>query len=78
MNEFECDCSGTGYIGEHCQLGTIQISSYPPLINGKTSDWLGITAKPSKELVIIPQAFGGNAIFEPKKVVIRYAKLQEL
>ena len=43
-------------------------------MNGKASDWLNITAKPSKELIIIPEAFDGTATFAPKKVVIRYVK----
>ena len=46
--------------------------AYPPLVYGKSSDWIDVRAKPGKELIIIPQATNGDVLFIPKKVQFRF------
>ena len=71
--EFECDCTGTGYEGDMCQYGIIDLPQYPTLIAEDSPQLLSISARPGAFITIEfvsddPQ----NLIFDPPSVTIHY------
>ena len=71
--EFECDCTGTGYEGDMCQDGIIDLPQYPTLIAEDSPQLLSISARPGAFITIEfvsddPQ----NLIFDPPSVTIHY------
>jgi len=69
---YKCECSGTGYVGEHCETAVLSIQPYPPLVYGKLSDWIEIRGRPDADLLITPRAVNGDVMFIPEKLQIRF------
>lgn len=72
ISGFECNCQGTGFEGEICEVGKITIAQYPNLVYGKATNWIQVTAKPREDLTITPQAVNGDFTFTPKRMQIRF------
>ena len=71
--EFECDCTGTGYEGDMCQYGIIDLPQYPTLITEAPSQQLSISAKPGASITIEFMADDPkNLVFDPLSVTIHY------
>lgn len=72
LNQHTCDCSDTGHIGKHCEIGKITVPTYPQLIVGKQSDKLKIFAQPKGDYPLgIKLLSDDNAlVFEPSKLFI--------
>ena len=51
LEDFLCNCSGTGYVGKKCQIGVIVVPDIPPL-NVSVPFVLTIKAKPTNSLKI--------------------------
>ena len=71
--EFECDCTGTGYEGDMCQYGIIDLPQYPTLIAEAPSQQLSISARPGASITIEFMADDPkNLVFDPLSVTIHY------
>ena len=71
--EFECDCTGTGYEGDMCQYGIIDLPQYPTLIAEDPPQQLSISARPGYFITIEFVADDPlNLIFDPPSVTIHY------
>ena len=71
--EFECDCTGTGYEGDMCQYGIIDLPQYPTLIAEAPSQQLSISARPGASITIEFIADDPkNLVFDPLSVTIHY------
>ena len=46
--------------------------TFPPLVYGKSTNWIEIHGKPEIEIVITPQALNGDIVFTPKRIQIRF------
>ena len=71
VDTYKCDCFNTGYIGKTCDMGLIEVPSFPTLEEGETSNVLTITAHPNKEIIITPNVPSQRVLFQPK--VLRIA-----
>ncbi|XP_066924468.1 uncharacterized protein [Clytia hemisphaerica] len=76
LNDYKCDCQGTGYIGPICSKGIIQLPSFPTLSANKVTRNLIVEAKPSQEIVIKPVVPNGVIIFHPNQLKITYPNKQ--
>ena len=71
--EFECDCTGTGYEGDMCQYGIIDLPQYLTLIAEDPPQQLSISARPGYFITIEFVADDPlNLIFDPPSVTIQY------
>ena len=71
--EFECDCTGTGYEGDMCQYGIIDLPQYPTLIANDPPQQLSISAKPATSIAITFVVDDPlNLIFDPPSVTIHH------
>eukprot|EP00111_Clytia_hemisphaerica_P007355 TCONS_00021392-protein len=78
-NSYICDCSNTGYQGDHCQNGVIKVPEIPQLTINTQTDDLYIRAKPKKSLIFKLVAEPSDAvIFSPSNVLTLYAPLTEI
>jgi len=75
-NDYKCDCKGTGYIGERCSRGIIQLPSFPTLHVGRISGVLVVEAKPSQEIIIKPLVPNNAIIFQPNQLRITFPNKQ--
>lgn len=75
-NDYKCDCKGTGYIGERCSRGIIQLPSFPTLHVSKTSDLLFLEATPSQEIIIKPVVPNDVIVFHPNRLRITFPNKQ--
>ena len=68
--DYFCDCRGTGYTGEHCEIGKVEfpIDGFPTLLPGMDSSTFTISASPDNEIIIIPTA--NNCTFTPAEINI--------
>ena len=67
--EFECDCEGTGYKGETCTIGTVEVPPIPVIDVSLGGFLLSVTAYPDVELGI--QILGADGlIFDPAMIWI--------
>ena len=71
--QFECDCTGTGYEGDMCQYGIIDLPQYPTLIAEDPPQQLSLSARPGAFITIEFVADDPlNLIFDPPLVTIHY------
>ena len=71
--EFECDCTGTGYEGDMCQYGIIDLPQYPTLIAEAPSQQLSISARPGYFITIeFVSDDPEHLVFNPTSVTIQY------
>ena len=67
LENFLCNCSGTGYVGKKCQIGVIIVPDIPPL-NVSVPFVLTIKAKPTTSLKIQPRVDRKSGIqFVPRQ-----------
>ncbi|XP_070570565.1 uncharacterized protein [Ptychodera flava] len=50
-----CDCTDSGYEGQHCEMGVITVQEMPSLIAGETYP-ITIEARPDSDLTIVPMS----------------------
>ena len=71
--EFECDCTGTGYKGERCQYGILELPPYPTLTANDPAEQLTISARPAAFITIeFVSDDPDNLFFDPPSVTIHY------
>ena len=71
--QFECDCTGTGYEGDMCQYRIIDLPQYPTLIAEAPSHHLSVSARPGAAITIQFIADDPiNLVFDPPSVTIHY------
>jgi len=71
--EFECDCTGTGYEGDMCQYGVVDLPQYPTLTAEGSAEQLTISARPVAYITITFASDDPiNLFFDPPSVTIRY------
>ena len=71
--QFECDCTGTGYEGDMCQYGIIDLPQYPTMIAEAPSQQLSLSARPGAAITIHFIANDPeNLVFDPPSVTIHY------
>ena len=75
--EYECDCRGTGYEGDMCQYGIIDLPQYPTLIANDPPQQLSISAKPATSITVTFVVDDENLIFNPPSVSIHYPNTLE-
>jgi fibulin 1/2 len=61
LDNYVCNCTGTGYIGKNCQNGVISITPIPPL-NVSETFVITIEAKPGSSLKVKPRIPNGVQI----------------
>ena len=76
IETFSCDCSGTSYTGESCEIGVISMPSILQLKVNRTSEELSVNAKPNGILQIRPKYDKNNMKFVPEKIKI-YPSINE-
>lgn len=70
---YHCDCSNTGYIGQHCHIGVVKTPELPQMDVNVVSDDLYIQAKPSIDLLFTMTTDPPNAIqFFPNNALTLY------
>ena len=67
---FSCDCSGTSFTGETCNLGLISMPSFPMMTVNEVSETLFLYAKPKEVLEVRPIFDKAILKFEPEKINI--------
>ena len=73
--QFACDCADTGYVGETCNRGILEISGQPQLTVNHKSDVIRIKGKPEKYVEIIPFTDDpSDAVFHPFPIFIHSDK----
>ena len=67
--DYFCDCRGTGYTGDHCEIGKVEfpINGFSTLSPGEDSA-ITIFASPDNEIFITPSA--NNCTFAPAQINI--------
>lgn len=70
QQSYKCDCTGTMYIGEHCDTGIILLPAFPHLILNKESSPLQVFAKPTGYLTITPKSESSFVDFTPSVIRI--------
>ena len=74
--EFECDCTGTGYEGDMCQYGIVDLPQYPTLIAEGPAEQLTISAQPAAFITIeFVSDDPDNMFFNPPSVTIHYPNI---
>ena len=66
----KCDCTGTGYHGDTCQIGIVTVPQLPVLYVNVTKSGLMLQAKPSNDLVIKITTDSRNLGVFPQNVTI--------
>ena len=72
-NSFICDCDGTGYKGDQCEVGFITTPIFPKLRPNVSSGVLAVLASPSKRLRVSLDSEDGIT-FDPSSLEIRFPK----
>jgi len=71
--EFECDCTGTGYEGDMCQYGVVNLPQYPTLTAEGSAEQVTISARPAAYITItFVSDDPNNLFFGPPSVTIHY------
>lgn len=68
--DYYCECRGTGYTGDRCEIGKVEfpITGFPTLSPSMESDPFTIFASPDEEIFITPIA--NNCTFTPAQINI--------
>ena len=72
-NSFICNCDGTGYKGDHCEVGVITTPIFPKLRPNVSSHFLNVLASPSKSLRVSLDSEEGTT-FDPSSLEIKFPK----
>ena len=66
---FQCNCSGTGFIGPTCNRGVLTTPSIPTLIEDQSSSF-NISARPPSEIVVELSTNSKGVQVQPREVVL--------
>ena len=72
-DSFICDCHGTGYKGDQCEVGFITTPIFPKLRSNVSSNVLAVLARPSKSLRVSLDSEVGIT-FDPSSLEIQFPK----
>ena len=67
---FSCDCSGTSFTGETCNIGLISMPSFPLMTVNEVSETLFLYANPKEVLEVRPIFDKASLKFEPENINI--------
>ncbi|XP_057304820.1 uncharacterized protein LOC130641844 [Hydractinia symbiolongicarpus] len=70
--EYSCNCDGTGYTGQNCEIAMVVISELPPVLVGIDSEYVAVTTQAEENIEISIQEETGMLTFSPNSVTLKY------
>ncbi|XP_057304688.1 uncharacterized protein LOC130641759 isoform X2 [Hydractinia symbiolongicarpus] len=70
--EYSCNCDGTGYTGQNCEVTMVIISELPPVFVGIDSEYVAVTTQAEGNIEISIQEETGMLTFSPNSVTLKY------